>query len=161
MEILFVPQEGIPLYETLRESETSRGVLEFYRPENLGFAVRIRTSSLGAALSLVSELRWYVRRYMDEVLFMIRDRVYATRALAWELYDRKLELKDPWECRYLYVFRGRERPLVIPLKEGEGPESYPEQTRGAEALLEVWDIPAGAGESEGPGGSGSGEHRTV
>lgn len=138
MEIIFVPLDGIYLHRTLFNSETSRGILLFYKPEDLGFAVRVRTASLGAALSLVSELRWYVRRYMREVLFRINEGVYATHALAEEIYTRESDTGAINDKRHLFVFR-RDTPLeVIPLGVGRGGVDNADMLEGADLAVEVW-----------------------
>ena len=62
MDILFLERSGVNLYETLFSSETSRNALRFYRPQAAAGGVMVTTASLGSALSLVSELRWYIRR---------------------------------------------------------------------------------------------------
>ena len=69
MNVLLIQPEGVDLYTTLLKSETSRGALRFYQPDRLEYGIRVRTASLGSALALVSELRWYIQRYVEEVLF--------------------------------------------------------------------------------------------
>lgn len=112
MEILFVPLEGVALYQTLLSSETSRNILQFYNPENLGYAVRIRTASLGTGLSLVSELRWYVRRYMREVLFEMGEGFFATYALAEEIYSRGSSIHELEGTAHLFLFHAG-KPLEV------------------------------------------------
>ncbi|MDH7594294.1 MAG: DUF5804 family protein [Methanomicrobiales archaeon] len=136
MEILLVPLEGVPLYATLFASETSRSILQFYRPDDLGFAVRVRTTSLGAALSLVSELRWYVRRYTREVLFRLEEGVYASHALAEEIYARESEPDAIGGGRHLFVFRSGSPLKVIPA-EGGGKEVDTADMEGAELVIDV------------------------
>ncbi len=62
-------KEGVDLYSVLLLSETSRRALRFYHPERIPAGIVVRISTLGSALSLVADLRWYVRRYMREVFF--------------------------------------------------------------------------------------------
>ena len=72
MRVMFIQKEGVPLHHTLIASETSRRALRFYQPEKKTWGVEISVTSLGSALSLVSELRWYIRRYMTAVSLRAR-----------------------------------------------------------------------------------------
>jgi len=123
MNILFLPKEGVALYRELLSSETSRDALRFYRPVETPSGVAISVASLGSALSLVADLRWYVRKYMRGVLFEIAPGVYSSYGLAREVYfDRAVTLNESWEFRLIYrmkegqvireeqVLPGRERP---------------------------------------------------
>ena len=69
MNLLLIQKEGIDLFSTLLASETSRDILRFYRPERTDCGVVIPNSTLGGSLSLLSEIRWYIRRYVSSVLF--------------------------------------------------------------------------------------------
>ncbi len=71
MNILLIQRDGVDLHHTLFASETSRLVLRFYHPKKNSCGVYITVSTLGSALSLVSELRWYIRRYVKETLFEV------------------------------------------------------------------------------------------
>ena len=55
MNILLIQREGIDLHHTLFASETSRLALRFYLPKKKSCGVYITVSTLGSALSLVSE----------------------------------------------------------------------------------------------------------
>jgi len=68
--------------------------------------VEIMTASLGSALSLVSELRWYIQRYVDEVLLTEDGSVYLTRDLADCVYERGVTLSQPWPHRFRYRIHG-------------------------------------------------------
>jgi len=103
MNILFLPKEGVALYRELLNSETSRDALRFYRPVETPSGVAISFVSLGSALSLVADLRWYVRRYMHGVLFEVSPGVYCSYGLAREVYfDRAVTLGESWEFRLIY-----------------------------------------------------------
>ncbi|MDD1646638.1 MAG: DUF5804 family protein, partial [Methanomicrobiales archaeon] len=92
MKILLVPKPGVDLYRTLYDSETSRAILRFYKPGRHPWGVEITVSSLGSAVSLISELRWYLQRYIQEVLNDLGEGVVISRALAREVYQRDLTL---------------------------------------------------------------------
>lgn len=140
MQVLFIPKTGIPLYETLLSSETSREALRFYQPARTSAGVQISIATMGGALSLASDLRWYVRRYMYDVLFELPGGVYCTRALASEIYyGRASILHTPWKFRRSY--RMREGQLVsdnpLPVSRGV-PVPGPGIEAGGGVVLEVW-----------------------
>ena len=69
MNVFFLQRNGINLYQTLHASETSRNILRFYHPKEMVGGVTIPIDSLVSGLSLAGEMRWYIRRYMQDVLF--------------------------------------------------------------------------------------------
>ncbi|HOT95055.1 MAG TPA: DUF5804 family protein [Methanoregulaceae archaeon] len=150
MRLLFLPKEGLDLYRTLFDSETSRRVLRFYHPCRSPFGVGVTVATLSSGLSLVSELRWYVRRYVSGVLFEIGPGRFASLALASQVYyGRDLRPAEPWEARYLLV--AREGTVErIGGEPGSGLEEYASRCEGAEEVIEVWDLPARDGPSPGP-----------
>lgn len=139
MQVIFIPREGIDLYATLLQSETSRDALRFYQPRQGPAGVEIAVASLGSALSLASDLRWYVRRYMMDVLFRLDEGVYSTQALARQIYfGRAAVLHRPWKYRRIYRFReGRicaDDPYTAKGKAGPPAEN-------GEVSLVVWCTP--------------------
>jgi len=137
MKILFISREGVDLYEALENSETSRIIFRFYHPERHPCGVLIDTSSLGTGLSLVSELRWYVRRYMADVLFEVKEGVFGTYALAREVYERDLQL-DGAGVRHLF-YGIREGKIFKIVSKGPGAEAeIPDELRTMDSVLEVW-----------------------
>lgn len=140
MNILLIQQDDLDLYGTLAASETSRMTLRFYRPEKVDCGVLITTGSLGSALSLVSEIRWYIRRYCKEVLFELTDGIYATRSLAEHIYQREIRLEPPWDIRYLYVFQEGHLRMKVPMAPGTARDDYADDIRTADQVLEVWSI---------------------
>jgi len=137
MRLLFLPKEGLDLFQTLLDSETSRRVLRFYHPRRSPFGVAVEVATLSSGLSLVSELRWYVRRYVSGALFEVAPGRYATLALASQVYyGRELRLHEPWDVRRLLVARNGaiERLELEP--------GYDAACEGAEEVLEVWDVAA-------------------
>jgi hypothetical protein len=106
MNVFFLQRGGTNLFHTLLASETSRRVLRFYHPEMRSGGVTLSMASLGSGLALAGELRWYIRRYMQDVLFEVSDKVYCTLALAREVYyDRESTIDKDWPFRRLYVIR--------------------------------------------------------
>jgi len=158
MKILLVPKPGVDLYRTLYDSETSRAILRFYKPGRHPWGVEITVSSLGSAVSLISELRWYLQRYIQEVLIDIGEGVIISRALAREVYQRDLTLSSPWPHRMRFrLEQGRIRRSLVeegsePGGEAPAPEPVPVPgtpepvavpgTMAPEAIsIEVWTTP--------------------
>jgi hypothetical protein len=138
MNVLFLQRPGVDLYETLLQSETSRNALRFYRPVAVPGGLSVTTATLGSALSLVSELRWYIRRYMEDVLFEFTAGMYCTRHLAREVYyDRSASLEPPWVFRRLYIIHEGKLISRDPLPVGTIVEDF-RGGRQADILLEVW-----------------------
>ena len=147
MNVLLIQPEGVDLYTTLLKSETSRGALRFYQPDRLAHGIRIRTASLGSALALVSELRWYIQRYVEEVLFEPEEGVFYSSGLARQIYERDVKPAHPWRYRCLYRIAGDHLVDTIRMDEGTTPEAYADRTEPDDTMLEVWcaedEYPAG------------------
>ncbi|MDD1720282.1 MAG: DUF5804 family protein [Methanoregulaceae archaeon] len=107
MKVLLFQREGISLLRTLLESETSRGAIRFYHPVEHAWGIEIPLTSLGSALALVSEFRWYIRRYVAFVLFRVDENQYCTHLLARQIYDEREEIPLPdWPFRKYYRIEG-------------------------------------------------------
>ena len=139
MNILLIQREGTDLHHTLYSSETSRLALRFYHPKKVPCGVSIAVTSLGSALSLVSELRWYLRRYVRETLFEVEPGIFCTHNLAQDIYyERTTILAKPWEFRRIYGFvsgRPARRLVVAP---GSTAQDYAADLAGAGTTIEVW-----------------------
>lgn len=145
MKILLIEREGTDLYTTLYDSDTSRAMLRFYHPLRHPAGVEITTASLGSALSLVSELRWYIQRYVDEVLFTEDGSVYLTWSLADCVYERGVTLTLPWPHRFRYrihgskIYRSSWDLDAFGTPPLPGPESaQPSVADTEDQILEVW-----------------------
>jgi hypothetical protein len=136
MNILLLQREGTDLYNILLSSETSRNILKFYRPDRIGAGVLITSASLGSTLSLISELRWYIRRYVDMVLFEISDDIYCSHPLAMDIYEREIKLHHPWEYRRLIGFG--EGFSSVWMEPGSKIDDYKAFLEGTKAFWEVW-----------------------
>ncbi len=139
MKILFIGKRDVDLFETLLDSETSRIILRFYAPRRHPGGVEISVSSLGIALSLVSELRWYVRRYMNEVLFELTEDVYGTHTLAKEVYEREIRLKEAGIRKSLYGIREGKIDRIEPSSDGNTHHPSPIPSDMG-TVLEVWSL---------------------
>ena len=139
MNILFIQREGIDLHHTLFTSETSRLILRFYHPKKLPCGVSITVATLGSALSLASELRWYIRRYTRETLFEIEHGIFCTHQLAQEVYyERAVILEKPWASRRLYGFKGGALVSQVVMSPGSTVDEYNQEVIGVDTTIIVW-----------------------
>ena len=139
MNILLVQKEGTDLHQTLFNSETSRMVLRFYHPKRMPCGVAITFSTLGSALSLVAELKWYIRRYVQETLFELSKGIYCTRILAQDIYyERTVVLGPSWEFRKLYGFRDGKLISRVVMDPGSVIDDYQQEYAGVDQSIEIW-----------------------
>jgi hypothetical protein len=142
MNILLIQREGTDLHHTLFTSETSRLILRFYHPKKLPCGVSITVATLGSALSLASELRWYIRRYVREILFEVSKGIFCTHHLAQEVYyERAVILENPWEFRRLYGFRAGKLISQVVMSPGSTTEEYHQDVIGVDTTIIVWCTP--------------------
>jgi hypothetical protein len=135
MLLICIGKPGVDLYQTLSDSETSRHILHFYHPKKLEEGISVDVSTISNGLALMSELRWYIARYMQEVLIEDTEHsVYLTQTLAHEAYDsRSVMLSPEWKTRFrIYVM---EEGGILRL-----PENIPEPERAINAYV-VWGLP--------------------
>lgn len=139
MNILLIQREGTDLHHTLFSSETSRHVLRFYHPKKMPCGVYISCATLSSALSLVAELRWYIRRYVREPLFEFGRGIYFTHQLAQDVYYERTAVLGPgWAYRKLYAFRNGKLISSVPMSAGSTLEEYHQEYIGADRTLEIW-----------------------
>ena len=139
MNILLIQRDGIDLHHTLFASETSRMILRFYQPRKKSCGVAISCATLGSALSLVSELRWYIRRYMREALFGWENGIWFTHQLAQDVYyERTAVLGPSWPHRRLYGFREGKPITNLIMSPGSTVGEYQQEYAGVDASVEVW-----------------------
>jgi len=139
MNILLIQREGTDLHHTLFSSETSRMVLRFYHPQKKPCGVFISCATLGSALSLVAELRWYIRRYVREPLFEFQPGIYFTHQLAQDVYYERTAVLGPgWKYRKLYSFKDGKIISSVPMSPGSTPEEYHQEYIGGDSSIEIW-----------------------
>jgi hypothetical protein len=139
MNILVLQKAGIDLHHTLFASETSRMVLRFYHPKKKPCGVLITTTSLGSAMSLVAELRWYIRRYAKESLFELAKDVYCTQHLAQDIYYERVTVLGPtWPHRRLYRFKEGRLVSTVIMSPGSTVEEYHQEYAGVDKAIEIW-----------------------
>ncbi len=149
MNILLIQRDGVDLHHTLFASETSRMALRFYHPKKKPCGVYISVSTLGSALSLVSELRRYLRRYVRETLFEVTTGIFCTHALARDVYyERSSVLEPDWPFRWLYGFREGKLISRVVMSPGSTIEEYHQEYIGVDRSIECWCTEDEGGEGE-------------
>lgn len=139
MNILLIQREGIDLHHVLFSSETSRMALRFYHPKKVPCGVYISCAALSTALSLVAELRWYMRRYAREPLFELDRGTYFTHQLAQDVYYERTAVLGPgWPHRKLYGFRDGKLITSLPMTPGSTVEEYHQEYAGITHTIEIW-----------------------
>lgn len=135
MLLICLGKPGVDLYRTLSDSETSRHILRFYHPKELAFGISVEVSTVSSGLALLSELRWYIMRYIREVLIEDAEHgVYLTQGLAREAYDaRSVTLTPEWESRFRVCVTGDGEVLRLP-------EGVPEPDDAC-GMYAVWGLP--------------------
>ncbi|HJJ78504.1 MAG TPA: DUF5804 family protein, partial [Methanocorpusculum sp.] len=98
-------------------SETSRHILRFYHPEDIRYGVRTNVSTVSSALSLLSELRWYLMRYTAVSLIEdVEHGVYLTRELAGKVYEeRSVQLGGTWEHSFRFAVTENGESFKVPI----------------------------------------------
>ena len=103
MNLLLISRPGIPLFRSLRESETAWDAIRFYGPIGLSIGVYIQVSTLAGALSLASDLKYFLRKYTADHLFQIKPGIFYTAALTRSRYlNRTYEVSEDWPFRLIY-----------------------------------------------------------
>ena len=139
MNILLIQREGVDLHHTFFASETSRMALRFYQPKKRSCGVYITVSTLGSALSLVSELRWYIRRYVRDVLFEVSPGIFCTHLLAQDVYYERTSVLGPtWPFRRLCGFRQGKLISTVLMSPGSTVEEYHQEYIGVDKTIEIW-----------------------
>ena len=158
MNILLIQRDGVDLHQTLFSSETSRLVLRFYRPKKMPCGVYITASTLGSALSLAAELKWYIRRYVRETLFEVSKGIYCTHLLAQDVYyERTATLGPAWPFRQLYGFRDGKLISQVMMSPGSTVEEYHQEYAGVDQSIEIWCTEEELGEKVGEEADGKDE----
>lgn len=83
------PEEGLLAFDTVRQALSPYDVRSPYTN-----AVCVETVSIGSAVSLISDLDWYLRRTVDDVVLRepaISEEEWLSRRLAEELREEAIE----------------------------------------------------------------------
>ncbi|MBQ3717920.1 MAG: hypothetical protein II893_00765 [Methanomicrobium sp.] len=138
MNLIFIQKSGVDLYSILYTSETSRGILKFYRPVRLDYGVLIENMTLGSSLSLISEISWYVKRYMTEVLLELSPDLFCSHAFSTDIYTRNSKLKETWDYAKIIGIKNGEVLDELWISPHSSIEDYPKFCEAMDSVLEVW-----------------------
>jgi hypothetical protein len=145
-QVCLVGSEAVNLRYQLLSHETARNALVTYDlREPFENTVAVETVSLGAAVSLLNDLNWYLVRFVDDALVLepsVSETEWLSRALATAVRDDEVDASD--SGRFLKVY-GVEAP------EPDPPFAAAGQRQGGEE-------PAGSGDDavDGDGDDGDG-----
>jgi len=122
--VCLIGEAGSDLQYELLSRETAREALATYdleRPfEN---SLALRTVSVGAAVSLLNDLNWYLVRFVDEVLVRepsVSGDEWLSRSLAEQLRDGEIEANATAEFCKIY---GLERVAPAVEDEADAPDA--------------------------------------
>ncbi|SFB94436.1 hypothetical protein SAMN05444422_103175 [Halobiforma haloterrestris] len=147
--VCLIGNDDVNLQYELLSRETSREALATYdlrRPFENSLAVR--TVSVGAAVTLLNDLQWYLTRFVDAALVQepsISDEEWLSRSLATDLRNGDVEPHETGEFCKVY---GLER-----VDRGETNPSPPET--GANVPVDRGAEADGDGDGDGNGGDDS------
>lgn len=115
--VCIVGTPGTELRYELLSRETSRGALSSYDlHEPYANSLAVETVSLGAAVSLLNDLNWYLVRFADDALVLepsISETEWLSRAIAMAVRDGQLDPEETDRNLKIYGLDGEE--LVEPM----------------------------------------------
>lgn len=124
--------EDVALRQTLLSHQTARNALQTYDIEEpFHNAIAVETVSLGAAVSLLNDLQWYLVRYVRAAMVRepsISETEWLSRDLAVAIRDDEVEPAD--SGRFLLVYG------VVPPEADSPDEADSPSERSAPRLVE-------------------------
>lgn len=103
MNLLFISKPGLNLLKIFKKSETAKYAIRFYDPIELSIGILLQISTIGGAISLTSDLRYFLKRYTMDHLFQMQPGIFFTEALAKRRYlTRNNKISDTWAFRLIY-----------------------------------------------------------
>lgn len=106
MNLLIFSRPGVRIYQELRKSETAWHALRFYSPLEIPVGIVIPLSSLSAALTLASDLKYFIRKYSVDHLFELPHQICCTAAVAKSRYLTRDDIPEPWPWKLWYFLPG-------------------------------------------------------
>ena len=94
--------------------------------------------TLGNSLSLISEISWYVKRYMTEVLLELSPDLFCSHAFSTDIYTRNSKLKETWEYAKIIGIKNGEVLDELWISPHSSIEDYPKFCEAMDTVLEVW-----------------------
>ncbi|EMA35118.1 DUF5804 family protein [Halobiforma nitratireducens] len=123
--VCLIGNDDVNLQYELLSHETSREALATYdlrRPFENSLAVR--TVSVGAAVSLLNDLQWYLTRFVSVAIVQdpsVSDEEWLSRSLATELRNGDVEPQETAEFCKVYGLERVERGATAPAAGGSDP----------------------------------------
>ncbi|MFC7203430.1 DUF5804 family protein [Haloferax namakaokahaiae] len=126
--VCIVGTEDVHLQYELLSRDTARAALSTYAlAEPFSNTLALETVSLGAAVSLLNDLQWYLVRFSDFALVLepsVSETEWLSRDLARDVRDGNVEPEETGEYLAIYgVEDGRlVEPMFVTRIDGEVPE---------------------------------------
>ena len=125
--VCLIGADDVDLQYELLSRETARAALATYDlSQPFENAIGLDTVSLGAAVSLLNDLNWYLVRFVDYALIKepsISETEWLSRGLATQVRDRELPPEET--NRLLRIFGVEDGRLVEPMYVTRVTESVP------------------------------------
>lgn len=125
--VCLVGKKSVHLQYELLSSETARAALASYDiTEPWENTLAISTVSLGAAITLLNDLKWYLVRYVDDVLLFdesVSEVEWFSEPLGRAIRDESIEPKETGHL--LKIFGVEDNALVEPMYVQRVDDSYP------------------------------------
>ena len=138
MNLLIVGRPGIRIYHELRKSETAWQALRFYNPLEIDIGIYIPLNSLSAALSLASDLKYFIRKYSTVHLFEISPGLFCTHAVVKSRYiSRNKSFEDPWPWKLWFLINTEKKINRFYCYPSDEAINNPEEYKGG-YIFEVW-----------------------
>ncbi|APW99247.1 hypothetical protein CHINAEXTREME_16360 [Halobiforma lacisalsi AJ5] len=137
--VCLIGNDDVNLQYELLSRETSREALATYdlrRPFENSLAVR--TVSVGAAVTLLNDLQWYLTRFVDTALVQepsISDEEWLSRSLATQLRNGDVEPRETDEFCKVYGLERVDRgePNAAAERDGDGAEDTQDRADDSDA----------------------------
>lgn len=104
--VCLVGSEDVDLRAELLSRQTAREALSTYQLERpFENALALRTISIGAAISLLNDLNWYLVRFTNDALVQepsVSEDEWLSRSLATAIRDGELEPEDAADTLKIY-----------------------------------------------------------
>ena len=125
--VCLIGADDVDLQYELLSRETARAALSTYDlTDPFDNAIGLETVSLGAAVSLLNDLNWYLVRFVDHALVReasISETEWLSRELATRVRDRTIPPEET--DRLLQIFGLEENRLVEPMYVTRVTDSVP------------------------------------
>ena len=126
-QVCLIGSEDVDLRYELLSRETARNALSTYDlSQPFDNAIGLETVSLGAAVSLLNDLNWYLVRFTDYTMVRepsISETEWLSRGLATQVRDRGVRPEET--DRLLQIFGVEDNRLVEPMYVTRVTDSVP------------------------------------